>query len=141
MPTPVTDNDWEAPGWEQIIPCLVADRLPPLSTTDRRRQTRLQDKLRDQQRASRWSNKHSTTATVQTNLKHFRRGSEAHRSTLVPTIPQIRATALSLGLDAHPNKTDLVRFTAASETIYEAWTQEEAMVQNLLEQWRKGGRG
>ena len=124
-----------------------ADHPPPgrrpaaPTTTDRRRQTRLQDKLRDQQRASRWHNKHSTTATVQTNLEHFWRGSEAHRSTLVPTIPQIRAAALSSGLDTHPNKADSVRFTAVAETIYEARTQEEAMVQDLLEQWRKGGHG
>ena len=141
LPTSVTDDEWEVPQWEQIIPRLVATRLPPLSTTNRRRQTRLQDKLRDKQRASRWYNKHSTMATVQTNLEHFRRGSEAHRSTLVLTIPQICAAPLSLGLDTHPNKADSVRFTAAAETIYEARMQEETMVQDFLEQWRKGGHG
>ena len=139
--TSVTNDEWEAPWWEQIIPRPVAAWLPPLYTTDRRHQTRLQDKLRDQQRASRWCNKHSTRATVQTNLKHFWRGLEAHRSTLVPTILQIHAAALSSGLDAHPNKADSVLFTAAAETIYEARTQEEAMVQDLLEKWRKGGHG
>jgi hypothetical protein len=46
-----------------------------------------------------------------------------------------------LGLDTHPNKADSIRFTAAAERIYEARTQEEAMVQDLLEQWRKGGHG
>ena len=101
----------------------------------------MQDKLRDQQRVSRWRNKHSTPATVQTNIKHFWWGLEAHRATLVPAIPQIRAVALSLGLATHPNKADSVRFTAAAETIYEARTQEEAMVRDLLEQWRKGGHG
>jgi hypothetical protein len=80
-------------------------------------------------------------ATVQTNLEHFWRGLEAHRSTLVLTIPQIHATALSLGLDRHPNKADSVQFTAVAETIYEAQTQEEMMVQDLLEQWRKGRHG
>ena len=140
--TSVTDNEWETPWWEQIIPRPVAAQLPSLSTTDPRRQTRLQeDKLRDHQHASRWHNKHSTMATVQTNLEHFQQGSEAHRSTLVPTIPQIRATALPLGLDTHINKADSVRFTAAAETIYEARTQEEVMVQDFLEQRRKGRHG
>ena len=41
----------------------------------------------------------------------------------------------------HPNKADFVRFMAAAEMIYEAWTKEEAMVQDLLEQWRKGRHG
>ena len=139
LPTSVTNDEWEARRWEQIIPRPVAAQLPPLSTTDRRRRTRLQDKLRDQQRANRWRNKHSTTATIQTNLKLFRWGSEAHRSTLVLTILQIRAAALSSGLDTHPNKAGSVWFAAAAETIYEERTQEEAMVQDLLEQWRKGG--
>jgi hypothetical protein len=139
--TSVIDDEWEAPWWEQIIPRPIATRLPPLSTTDRRRRTRMQDKLRDQQHASRWRNKRSTQASVQTNLEHFRQGSAAHRVNLVPTILQIRATAVSLGLDTHPNKADLVWFTAAAETIYEARTQEEAMVRDLLEQWRKGGHG
>jgi hypothetical protein len=130
----VTDDEWEAPWWEQIIPRPIAARLPPLSTTGRHRQTRMQDKLRDQQRASRWRNKCLTQASVQTNLEHFWRGSAAHRATLVPTISQIRATAVSSGLDTHPNKADSVRFTAAAETIYEAWMQEEAMVWDLLEQ-------
>ena len=44
-------------------------------------------------------------------------------------------------MDAHPNKADLVQFLAAAERIYEAQTQEEAMVRDLLEQWRKGGHG
>jgi hypothetical protein len=132
----VSHNDeWEAPWWEQITPRPIAARLPPLSTTDQRRQTRMQDKLRDQQRASRWRNKRSTQASVQTNLEHFWRGSAAHMATLVLTISQIRAAAASSGLDTHPNKADLVWFTAAAETIYEAQTQEEAMVRDLLEQW------
>jgi hypothetical protein len=139
--TSVTNDEWEAPRWEQIIPCPIAARLPPLSAKDRRRQTRMQDKLRDQQRASRWRNKRSTQASIQTNLEHFWQGLAVHRATLVPTILQIRATAVSLGLDTHPNKADSVRFTAAAETIYEAQTQEEAMVRDLLEQWRKGGHG
>jgi hypothetical protein len=36
---------------------------------------------------------------------------------------------------------DSVRFAAVAERIYEAQTQEEAMVQDLLEQWRKGEHG
>jgi hypothetical protein len=39
------------------------------------------------------------------------------------------------------NGADDVRFTKMAKTIYEARTQEEAMVQELLEQWRKGGHG
>jgi hypothetical protein len=102
----------------------------------------MHNKLRDQQRcASRWCNKRSTQAIVQVNLEHLRRGSAAHRTTLVPTILQICAAALSSGLDTHPNKADLVQFLAAAERIYEAQTQEEAMVRDLLEQWRKGGHG
>ncbi len=101
----------------------------------------MQDKLRDQQRASRWRNKRSTQASVQTNLEHFWQGSAAHRATLVPTISQIRAAAVSSGSDTHPNKADSVWFMAVAEMIYEAWTQEEAMVRDLLEQWRKGGHG
>ena len=101
----------------------------------------MQDKLRDQQHASRWRNKRSTQASIQFNLKHFWRGSAAHRATLVPTISQIRAAAVSLGLDSHPNKADSIRFTTAAEMIYEAWMQEAAMVWDLLEQWRKGGHG
>ena len=39
--TSVTDDEREAPRWEQIIPRPIAARLPPLSTTDRRRRTRM----------------------------------------------------------------------------------------------------
>jgi hypothetical protein len=127
--TSVTNDEWEAPRWEQIIPRPIAAQLSPLSTTDRRHQTRMQDKLRDQQCASRWCNKRSTQASVQ-----IRWGSAAHRATLVPTILQIRAAAVSSGLDTHPNKADSVWFTAAAETIYEARAQEEVVVRDLLEQ-------
>ena len=118
----VPDNKWEEPVWEDIVPRPVADRLPPISAVDRRCRTRLQDKIRDQQHASRWRNKHSPTATVQTNLEHFCRGSEVYWCTLIPTIPQIRAAALSSGLDTQPSKADSIQFLAAAETIYEART-------------------
>ena len=116
--TSVTNDEWEAPRWEQIIPRPIAAQLSPLSTMDRRHQTRMQDKLRDQQCASRWCNKRSTQASVQTNLEHFWWGLAAHRATLVPTISQIRTAVVSSGLDMHLNKADLVPFTAAAETIY-----------------------
>ncbi len=39
------------------------------------------------------------------------------------------------------NGADAVWFTKIAETIYIAQTKEEAMVQELLKQWRKGGHG
>jgi hypothetical protein len=137
----VPDGKWEEPVWEDIVSRPVADRLPPTSDVDRRRGNRLQDKLREHQCASRWQNKHSPMATVQTNLKHFCRGSEVYWCTLVPTIPQILAAAISSGLDTQPSKADSIRFLVAAETIYEALTLEEAMVQDLQKQWQQGSHG
>ena len=104
----VPDDKWEETVWEDIVPRPVADRLLPISAADRQHRTRLVDKLRDQQRASRWQNKHSPTATVQTNLEHFCQGSEVYRCTLVSPIPQISTAALSLGLDTQPSKADSI---------------------------------
>ena len=42
--TSVTNDEWEAPRWEQSIPRPIVAQLPPLSTTDRHHQTRMQDK-------------------------------------------------------------------------------------------------
>ena len=36
---------------------------------------------------------------------------------------------------------DTVHFTNMAETIYKVWTQEEAMVKDLLDRWQKGGHG
>ncbi len=128
-------------AWEDIVSCPLAERLPPMSVANRHRHNQIQDKLRDQQRASHWRNEHSSTATVQINLHQFRSGSEAHTQAWIPTISQIRAAAARSGLETQPNLADTIRFTKAMETIYEAQTQEKAMVRDLLEQWCKGGHG
>ncbi len=128
-------------AWEDIVPHPLAEWLPSMSIANRCQRNQIQDKLRDQQRASHWRNKHSSTATVQINLHQFHSGSEAHTQALIPMISQIRAGAAQSGLETHPNLADTICFTKAAETIYEAQTQEEAMVWDLLEQWRKGGHG
>ncbi len=128
-------------AWEDIVPCPLAEWLPPMSIANRCQCNQIQDKLRDQQRASHWQNKHSSTAAVQINLHQFRSGLEAHTQAMIPAISQICAAAARSGLETQPNLADTICFTKAVETIYEAQTQEEAMVRDLLEQWRKGGHG
>ncbi len=107
-------------AWEDIAPCPLAERLPPMSVADRRQRNQIQDKLRDQQHASRWRNKHSSTATVQINLHQFRSSSEAHTQALIPSISQIRVAAARSGLETQPNSADTICLTKAAETIYEA---------------------
>jgi hypothetical protein len=95
-------------AWEDIVPRPLAERLPPMSVADRCQHNQIQDKLRDQQRASRWRNKHSSTATIQINLHQFRSGSEAHTQALIPTISQIRAGAVRPGDPAQFGGHDLL---------------------------------
>ncbi len=108
---------------------------------ERRRRTKQQDKLWDQQRATRWSNKHPTQIKVQQNFAYFKRGTTKFRLTQVPTVARIRAAMSQEGAATRTTTADAERHTSLAETIYEARTQEEAMVRDLLEQWRKGGYG
>jgi hypothetical protein len=45
------------------------------------------------------------------------------------------------GTATFTNKADTDQFNRASEIIFAARTQEEALIQNLLQQWRQGGHG
>jgi hypothetical protein len=80
-------------------------------------------------------------ATIQTNLKHFYKGTAKCCQSLVPTRAQIQVALEHKGTLTLTNGADAVWFTKMAETIYKAQTQEEAMVQELLEQWMKSGHG
>jgi hypothetical protein len=61
---------WDTAVWEEIVPRPQSDRIH-LEPANQRQQTRLEDKLRDQQCASQWHNRHLVSEKVQTNLDQF----------------------------------------------------------------------
>jgi hypothetical protein len=54
---------------------------------------------------------------------------------------QIWAVTEHKGTAKLTNGADAIWFTKMAEMIYKAQTQEKAMVQELLDQWWKGGHG
>ncbi len=86
-------------------------------------------------------NKEQAAGTIQTNLEHFCKGAAKCHQSLVPTHAQIRAVSEHEGAAALTNGMDAIWFTKMAETIHKAQTQEEAMVQELLKQWRMGRHG
>ncbi len=134
------ENLWEAAVWEDINTTHQGDTVP-IAAVHRRRRTRMQDKLRDQRHASHWQNKHPTQATVQMNLTHFWKGAAEGQQAQLPTPTQILAAVSQVGAGTLTQMADTSCLIKMTETVYEARTQEEATVQDLLDQWRKGGHG
>jgi hypothetical protein len=137
------DNDmWEEARWEDIVTRPPGERVNIQGEgRDWGRCTKQQEKLRDQQRASRRCNKHPTQYKTQQNLAHFRTGAETFPQTQVPTVARICAAMSQEGAGSMTTMADTARHTKMADTIYEARTQEEALVKDLLEQWRRRGHG
>ena len=131
---------WEEAAWEEIHTAQrrTTGRIP---IAERWARTRQQDKLRDQQRASRWRNKYPTQPQVQQNIAHFKKGAAECQCAQIPTYDCICAAMSHEGTATMTHLADTACHAQMAETIYAARTQEEALVQDLLEQWRKGGHG
>jgi hypothetical protein len=83
----VEDNNrsWEEAAWEEIN-TTQRRTIGCIPNAERRTRTRQQDKLRDQQRASRWRNKYPTQPRVQQNLAHFKKGAAECQRALTRTL-------------------------------------------------------
>ncbi len=134
------NRSWEEAACEEIN-TTQRRTIGHIPSAERRTRTRQQDKLRDQQRASRWRNKYPTQPRVQQNLAHFKKGAAECQRAQIPTNDRICAAMTHEGTATMTRLADTICHTKMAETVYAARTQEEALVQDLLEQWRKGGYG
>jgi hypothetical protein len=75
------------------------------------------------------------------NLTYFWKSAAECQQAQIPMPAQVCTAVSQVGAGTLTQMADTSCFTKTAEIIYEAQTQEEAMVQDLLDQWQKGGHG
>ncbi len=131
-----TARDVETTDYE-VIPRLFQP-INQQQNTHCTRRSKLEEQLRNQQRAGRWRNGQNQGSRVTENKRRFKVGADQLRASLIPTHLQIVEELEKGAWSNHQATAGRRHIRVAAEEIHRGRTVEDNTIQELLKQWDDG---